>query len=648
MEGTAHHDSSASPTALARCNHGIRRRNRSVLANDNAIWPAGPGCRSVSLCGRPRGYVVACGVGIAFAGAAIGASVNANGTHDLMLSWAAFFALALCIGEIVAAKSSGSVRADAVQAMRIIESMPAHTWSANPDGHVTYVSAGTLSYIGELADKAGLFHLLDNAAWRRVIHPDDYARVMEIRRHSLVTGVPFDAEYRVRRWDGTYRWFRSFGTLSRDDQGEVAGWYGTMIDIDEQKQAETALRERERELSQLVNIVPVHIRRLTPQGEPIFFNKRLTDFFGLDVTDLGKPGTGRMATAITNLVHPDDSANLLKTVRHSLTTGESYSMKYRMRRADGAYRWVDGRAEPVRDESGAIVQWYAISIDIEDEVHAQQALLASERSLQQLIDTVPVLIWCLSPDGLPTYFNKRMVEYTGVSVEQLGPPTPTRFIAVAKAIMHPDDAIAVTTAVQGAVTTRRSLLVEASPSPFGRRVSLGGRARRADARCRRRHRAVVWRLFRHRRARCTPKRALRQSERQLQQLIDAVPALIWSTTRDGTPTYVNKRFTDVIGATLEDITAPDGSPSLSVIHPDDRDASMQAIAPLIRDGRPLCHEISPAPARWHLSLDRDPRGSVARRGGQHPPVVRRERRHRRPDDGTGGAAGERAFALAAR
>ena len=447
------------------------------------------------------------------------------------------------------------------------------------------MSAGTLSYIGELAGKAGLFHLLDNAAWRRVFHPDDYARVMEIRRHSLVTGVPFDAEYRVRRWDGTYRWFRSFGTLSRDDQGEVAGWYGTMIDIDEQKQAEAALRERERELSQLVNIVPVHIRRLTPQGEPIFFNKRLTDFFGLDVTDLGNPGTGRMAVAITNLVHPDDSANLLKTVRHSLTTGESYSMKYRMRRADGAYRWVDGRAESVRDESGAIVQWYAISIDIEDEVHAQQALLASERSLQQLIDTVPVLIWCLSPDGLPTYFNKRMVEYTGVSVEQLGPLDTDGFIAVARAIMHPDDAIAVTTAVQGAVAN-------------GEAFALKHRLRRSDG------------VYRWVDARAEPMRdaegaivrwygvcfdidrqmhaedEVRRSEQQLQQLIDAVPALIWSTKGDGTPTYVNKRFTDVTGATLEDITAPDGSPSLSVIHPEDRDASMQAIARSFETGIP--------------------------------------------------------------
>jgi PAS domain-containing protein len=57
---------------------------------------------------------------------------------------------------------------------------------------------------------------------------------------------------------------------------------------------------------------------------------------------------------------------------------------------------------------------------------------------------------------------------------------------------------------------------------------------------------------------------------------DAVPALIWSTTPGGTPSYVNKRFTDVTGATLEDITAPNGSPSLSVIHADDRPAAAQA------------------------------------------------------------------------
>ena len=108
---------------------------------------------------------------------------------------------------------------------------------------------------------------------------------------------------------------------------------------------------------------------------------------------------------------------LLETVRHSFATGEPYSMKYRMRHADGAYRWVDGRGEPVRDQSGAIVQWYAISIDIDDEMRAQEALRDRERQLQQLIDIVPVQIWCVTPGGDPAYINKTMMDYIGLTLD---------------------------------------------------------------------------------------------------------------------------------------------------------------------------------------------------------------------------------------
>src|SRR5690606_31153101 len=130
----------------------------------------------------------------------------------------------------------------------------------------------------------------------------------------------------------------------------------TSIDIDVFKKTEEAFRSREYELSQIVDLVPVHIRRLTPEGEPIFFNKRLIDFLGLDLEDLGRPRAGRMPKVVKALVHPDDAAGLIEAVRHSIATGEPYSMKYRLRRADGVYRWVDGRAEPLRDTSGAIVQ----------------------------------------------------------------------------------------------------------------------------------------------------------------------------------------------------------------------------------------------------------------------------------------------------
>src|SRR3546814_2789462 len=110
---------------------------------------------------------------------------------------------------------------------------------------------------------------MDSAVWRRALHPDDYERVLDRRRQSLRTGVHYDAEYRLRRWDGTYRWFRSFGSASRDSDGRVLGWYGTMIDIEEKKQAEAALQDREHELSQLVDMVPSHLWSLAPDGEQI-------------------------------------------------------------------------------------------------------------------------------------------------------------------------------------------------------------------------------------------------------------------------------------------------------------------------------------------------------------------------------------------
>src|SRR5262249_58576251 len=73
---------------------------------------------------------------------------------------------------------------------------------------------------------------------------------------------------------------------------------------------------------------------------------------------------------------------------------------------------------------------------------------------------------------------------------------------------------------------------------------------------------------------------------QLHQLIEAVPVMIWSTTREGRPSYVNKRFTDVTGAALEDITAPDGSFHLSVIHPDDRATTAEMVGRSFRTGIP--------------------------------------------------------------
>ena len=101
---------------------------------------------------------------------------------------------------------------------------------------------------------------------------------------------------------------------------------------------------------------------------------------GLTLKDLDAPDAGRLQVAIQSSVHPDDTPSVGRALAHSFATGEAFTMKYRHRRADGTYRWVNCRAEPLRDPDGRIVQWYGVIIDIDGEIRAQEELrLAQER-----------------------------------------------------------------------------------------------------------------------------------------------------------------------------------------------------------------------------------------------------------------------------
>jgi PAS domain S-box-containing protein len=322
--------------------------------------------------------------------------------RDLALLWAAFFALALCIAAIVAAGipartpsrigklvsdaidapltpipatacgSSGEAESQEARVLKIVESMRGHAWSADAAGNFTYVSRNALTFLGHPRENLDHAKEEDEFGWRQFVHPDDYDRVAARWRHCLRTGEHYDTEHRLRRADGVYRWFRIAGKPSRNSQGRITGWYGTTMDIEDLKQAQATLHDRERELSQLVDLVPSHLWRLTPDGEPTFFNKRMVDFLGLDIAGTDKPGITRLEPVVET-VHPDDVAAFEDALKHCLATGESFAMRYRLRRTDGIYRWMSSRAEPLRDPDGCIVQWYGLCHDIDDQVEVEEA-----------------------------------------------------------------------------------------------------------------------------------------------------------------------------------------------------------------------------------------------------------------------------------
>lgn len=225
-------------------------------------------------------------------------------------------------------------------------------------------------------------------------------------------------------------------------------WFGTSIDIDVYKQTEEALRERERELSQLTDMVPIHLYRLTPDGEPTYFNKQKVDFLGMDVADIDKPGMTRWEAFVETVVHPDDAAKVAAALKHCLDTSEHFSMRCRLRRADGVYRWISSCADPMRDQDGRIVQWYGLCHDIDDQVHAEEALRRRERELQQLIDALPVHVWSWTPDGKLSYISKRFLNHVGMSEASI-----EDFAGMVQELVHPEDATEVERAAVNSIKT---------------------------------------------------------------------------------------------------------------------------------------------------------------------------------------------------
>jgi PAS domain S-box-containing protein len=250
--------------------------------------------------------------------------------------------------------------------------VPGHLWRLTPNGEPIFFNKRMVDFLGlDVADT-------DKPGIGTVIHPDDAAGFGDALNRSLVTGEPFSARYRLRRADGAYRWMSSRAEPMRDEGGRIIQWYGLCHDIDDQVQAGEVLRERERELSQLVDMVPSHLWRMTPEGETTLVNKRLVDFLGVDAAD-----RRRLEEALATSIHPDDAEEVGDALGRCFLTGDHFAMNYRLRRGDGVYRWMSGRAEPMRDQDRRIVQWFGFCHDIDDQTRAEDALRRASDKLAQ-------------------------------------------------------------------------------------------------------------------------------------------------------------------------------------------------------------------------------------------------------------------------
>ena len=252
----------------------------------------------------------------------------------------------------------------------IIDTIPALAWSARPDGSAEFFSQYYLDYIGFSADQA------HGLGWTAAVHPDDLPDLVATWQRITAAGGAGEAEARLRKHDGEYRWFLFRANPLHDARGAVVKWYGVNTDIEGRKRAEDALRESERQFRLLVETIPALVWRGTADGDLDYLNQRAVAY-------LGHTAQGLSGGRWLDVIHPDHRDAAIRRWMHSVATGASYDDVYQLRRADGEFRWTQSVGEPFRDAEGRITQWYGIIVDIDDRKRAEQDLHRSETFLAQ-------------------------------------------------------------------------------------------------------------------------------------------------------------------------------------------------------------------------------------------------------------------------
>jgi PAS domain S-box-containing protein len=443
-------------------------------------------------------------------------------------------------------RSEERLQAMQLGAVSLIEGLPGLVAILGPDGRVEQVNAKILEYCGKTIEE------LRDWGTNGTVHPDDMPHVAEAFGGSIASGRPYVIEQRLRRFDGEYRWFDNRGQPLLDESGAILAWYVLLIDIDDRKHAEQAVRANERNLHHQAETFPQMLWSATAEGNIDYCNERLLAYSGLTAETV-------MNEKWVNLLHPDDRAPTAEIWRGCIATGAPYSVEVRhFHVADQTYRWILTLALPLRDGEGQIVKWYGSCVDIHDRKLAEEALRASERRLAQTIDTIPANVFSAGTDGSVNYLNARLREWFGRADEKI---MASEWVH----LTHPDDR-------DGTVMAWKDTI--AAGTPYRRKVRFlhnSGEYRWCDNQARPLHDAegaiIAWHgVVNDIHDRTLAEDALLASERNLRLTIDTIPTLAWSARADGGADFFNRHYLEYVGLHEEELCDWQW---MRVIHPDD-------------------------------------------------------------------------------
>ena len=262
-------------------------------------------------------------------------------------------------------RAEAALRDSELRFRSMADAVPVLLWRADPENRGIWFNKQWLNFTGRtLEQELG-------AGWGESIHPEDRRQALAICQAALQDLAPLEMEFRLRRYDGEYRWMLDRGMPVFDGEGgEFSGYIGTCTDITDRKLAEAALQRRGDEFFALADNIPILCWMAYADGRVYWFNRRWHEYTGTSPHSNERWGW--------ESVHdPKLLPQVKERWRRSLATGEPFEMIFPLRGADGRFASFLTRVVPIKDASGVIVRWFGTNTDV-------SAQLAVEGQLREL------------------------------------------------------------------------------------------------------------------------------------------------------------------------------------------------------------------------------------------------------------------------
>jgi PAS domain S-box-containing protein len=221
----------------------------------------------------------------------------------------------------------------------------------------------------------------------RRLHPEDARYYTPVVEQAIRDRTDFETDYRLLLPNGAAKYIHVVGHPVVNASGDVIELVGTAMDVTEQHAARAALqtafeqiKAEETELRRMTDAIATYIYVLRPDGIALYANQTVLDYTGLTLEDVQREDHR------AQVFHPEDVERLREERHEALARGKPFELEQRALGKDGKYRWFLVRYNPLRDDQGHIIRWYATGTDIEDRKQAEERMRNENLALREQID----------------------------------------------------------------------------------------------------------------------------------------------------------------------------------------------------------------------------------------------------------------------